>query len=482
MSLNATQQWYIRAGGAQTNGGGYDPAVSGAGTNYADQDAPQLSITDLTSTASTTVTSVLSTFTSQMVGNILRLASGTGTTPGYYMITAYVSASQVTLDRASGTYTVGVAKVGGALSLPQHLSNGGSVTAPTIATPLAAGHVINVRGGGTDTPGSADYTQVGYATFPDGNNTSGEVSWIGYNGRPRIDVDGIATYLLQFHKMSTFMVVLNGGTFATTGILNGDGQQTSFNDIVVDQAGFSAVGIHGNTVINCWLKNSGDATADTVPAIRAGNFGGLIQGNFINGWRGYGIDNGSATYGPCASVTYNVVVNCRGTANGSIEVSGSAGTGSLVSHNTLDSGAGDGIKVFLAEGVPASVIRNNTISNFTGGGKYGLNYSVGTLALNMRAAKAPPDYNNFYNNTADRNAISAGAHDTALDPQFTNPGAGDYSIGTNLKAKGFPGPFPGATTTGYLDIGAVQRQEAGGTTVVQVSNVSVFGRGSAVGY
>jgi hypothetical protein len=42
----------------------------------------------------------------------------------------------------------------------------------------------------------------------------------------------------------------------------------------------------------------------------------------------------------------------------------------------------------------------------------------------------------------------------------------NFSIGTNLKAKGFPGTFQGmnGNTTGYLDIGAVQRQEAGGTT------------------
>jgi len=37
----------------------------------------------------------------------------------------------------------------------------------------------------------------------------------------------------------------------------------------------------------------------------------------------------------------------------------------------------------------------------------------------------------------------------------------DFSIGTNLKAKGFPGVFPGSESTGYLDIGAVQREEAG---------------------
>jgi hypothetical protein len=40
----------------------------------------------------------------------------------------------------------------------------------------------------------------------------------------------------------------------------------------------------------------------------------------------------------------------------------------------------------------------------------------------------------------------------------------NFAIGTNLKALGFPGAFQGGLTTGYMDIGGVQRQEAGGTT------------------
>ena len=38
----------------------------------------------------------------------------------------------------------------------------------------------------------------------------------------------------------------------------------------------------------------------------------------------------------------------------------------------------------------------------------------------------------------------------------------NFALGTNLKALGTPALFPGGLTTGYTDIGAVQRQEAGG--------------------
>ncbi len=38
----------------------------------------------------------------------------------------------------------------------------------------------------------------------------------------------------------------------------------------------------------------------------------------------------------------------------------------------------------------------------------------------------------------------------------------NFAIGTALKALAYPGAFPGALTTGYMDPGAAQRQEAGG--------------------
>jgi hypothetical protein len=51
---------------------------------------------------------------------------------------------------------------------------------------------------------------------------------------------------------------------------------------------------------------------------------------------------------------------------------------------------------------------------------------------------------------------------TVADKTFQITTGHVFSIGSNLKALGSPGVFPGALTTGYLDIGAVQRREAGG--------------------
>lgn len=47
------------------------------------------------------------------------------------------------------------------------------------------------------------------------------------------------------------------------------------------------------------------------------------------------------------------------------------------------------------------------------------------------------------------------------DVVYSIPTGRDFSIGTNLKALGFPGGYPGSSSTSYTDIGAIQRQEAG---------------------
>src|SRR5271170_2466310 len=101
MAVNATAIWRVRPSGSNTNGGGYDPGISGAATAYSKQNTAQATGTLGTSTASTTFTDAGGAFTSAMVGNALWIASGAGFTVGAYFITAFGSSTSVTLDRAS---------------------------------------------------------------------------------------------------------------------------------------------------------------------------------------------------------------------------------------------------------------------------------------------------------------------------------------------------------------------------------------------
>lgn len=120
MTLPANIDFEVRTTGDDLNGGGFK--YNGAGTDYAQQDAPVLTLTDLATSGvgSTTLTSVTGGFTAAMVDNLIQIASGTNLTPGFYHIKAYTDTNTVTLDRAPddlvGGLSGGSGRVGGALA------------------------------------------------------------------------------------------------------------------------------------------------------------------------------------------------------------------------------------------------------------------------------------------------------------------------------------------------------------------------------
>jgi hypothetical protein len=96
-------------------------------------------------------------------------------------------------------------------------------------------------------------------------------------------------------------------------------------------------------------------------------------------------------------------------------------------------------------------------------------FSNNTTAINAVAGQEAftfgIDYNNFYNNGTDRVNFPIGPNDTVLDPQYVNRTGNDYSIGTNLRALGFPSSSQSiglnqSRTNNFTDIGGAQRREA----------------------
>ncbi len=219
MAIQATSQWWIRTDGDDDNGGGFDSGISGAGTNYSDQATAQLDLTDLAtaSAGSTTLTSVTGGFTSAMIGNCIKLRSGTNATAGYYFITGFTDINTVTIDRSCdngvGGLSVGSGKLGGAfLDMRSVLS----LNASPVASPLGAGHQINVRGSGTVDPVSVDYTMpVSYLQFVNGNQTDGYIKVVGYNGTPNIlsptSAGGRIFYASSFMEFENLKLTCNAG-------------------------------------------------------------------------------------------------------------------------------------------------------------------------------------------------------------------------------------------------------------------------------
>lgn len=168
-----------------------------------------------------------------------------------------------------------------------------------------------------------------------------------------------------------------------------------------------------------------------------------------------GIAFGIATTGDIS------VVNCLVYANGGDGISWAAECSPLLIGNTIHGNGGNGIDVSASSVFGHCVIANNQI---TGNTLLGINVSSGSAEI-TDANKAFVDFNNFWDNDGgDRQNISAGPNDTAVDPAYVNAAAGNFEVGQSVRAQGFPDSARtiGANqsqTNSFVDIGAAQRDE-----------------------
>ena len=158
------------------------------------------------------------------------------------------------------------------------------------------------------------------------------------------------------------------------------------------------------------------------------------------------------------------ILGCLFVGNiGTISHGSSTSTFTLqIANCTFDSNIGNVIAATSTSSGPGQggYIVNSVFSNNTG------------WALDLRAEAFKlcmfEKFNNFFNNTSGNwNGFSIDATDLTLDPQYTNPAGGDYSIGNNLKSVGFPkSDTPigiNSATYSFVDIGAAQSQSGGGS-------------------
>ena len=134
-------------------------------------------------------------------------------------------------------------------------------------------------------------------------------------------------------------------------------------------------------------------------------------------------------------------------------------TGPTITSNTFYGGGSDQGTCLNLQGSTSVVGFNNIFVNCT-------------TAVTSTATADPGffDWNDFFSNTTDRTNVPVGVHDITSDPGFTDAPNGNFSVGTNMKAAGIPGVFSGGLSTGYTDIGAVQRQETVATTDILGTN------------
>ena len=469
MAIGATTVWRVRTGGNNANGGGYDSGIAGAGTDYSQQDAAQTSgTTGAAAQNSTTFTDAGGAFTAAMIGNALQIASGTNFIAGIYFITAFASATSITLDRApatAGAGSAGVYKVGGGWADP-------FVNTTAAKAFLQPGNQVFIRGSGSSKPSSDDYTKAGGgSTTPAvGDATNGMIKFIGENGRPRFSSDGNLFVSLAFIWFENVWLASTGTNSAVFGMVSvssggGNGSTCYFINVVFDQHGNDIAAFATNPGVSCigceFFSSTGGSGGSSFVADLVSD-GVLLFASNVHDAVGSGVRI-QPNLGTL--LLENVIAKNNGSG---ITVKNFTGNGdppaSGIINNTIDANTGDGINLVGAGSIEMVAILNNLITNHTGGGKFGVNANFGSTAVNDRT-KGFLDWNFYFGNTTNFQNISAGADDTiGTNPGYAAQSTEGYNIGATLASKAYPqAPFlqhsAGMTATQtYIDPGGAQRK------------------------
>lgn len=448
MAFNATAVWEVRNGGSDTQcGGGFDAAISGAGTDYSQQSAAQATGTVTSST--TTVTATTGIFTSAMVGNVIT----DGTT--YKFITGFTSSTVVTVDSAP-SWTGATIYVGGALATPGKAAglrvlgntvyikyNASPFVITTSSSNVAAG-IINITYNGSDTV--LDYW-IGYDTTRTIKNMD--------TNKPTIQIDsggGVSSVTVfryasasTVHNLLVRNIIIDGNLKTaikgfSTASANAGNWFHQCEAINCTNSGFAPE--NGSMLIGCVAAGCSTQPAFDLSTQSVFLFGCIARNNTITGFS-WSVNSG------CALVNCISYSNSGGSSDGF--AIGAGGVGGKMTNCTAYNNGRDGFR-FSGSNIRGAVgINCLSVSN----AGYGFN-DTGSPVVSYNCAG--------YNNTSgNENAITQSFSFVTLtaDP-FVDAPNGNFALnnasggGALLRQLGFPGTFPDGTTTGYTDIGAVQ--------------------------
>jgi hypothetical protein len=496
------------------------------GVNYAMQDTAIVNgVADFTAVgASTTLTSATAAFTPVMVGNIFhQTTTGTGAfgVVGWYEVVSYTNATTVVLDRTPNSGTTSVActgYVGGAGRL--------NALEGTFQGMIPASSMVWIKNGtytltGAMTTANANATSILQSFWIGYNSVVGDAC----NGANRPIIAAAANGVTIAAGTSIRNLIINITTAAGVTISASGGVRNCkiFNSST--GTGRAGLTLNACTVVDCEvISQNGNAMTSTNFSALSGSFLGnyihdsvtgisidnattttaIVVGNIFEACSTQAIIMGSSHnrilnntfYGReakmgtglnfnVANSTPNEVFNniFYGLTTGITVLTGSAGRNADYYNdffnNTTDvtnwnkdatdlavnptftgatqlTGTGGtatgGTSVITDSGADFSTVTDNVdfvrITAATGG--------VGTIIANYLITS------HTGTTLTVNNTIGTSGSITAIN-YFVTTGH-NFQIGTNLKAAGFPSfTNVGSETTSYPDVGAVQRQEAGGS-------------------
>lgn len=511
MALNAAIVWEVRATAtaANANGGGFKTGATG--TDWSLQNAAQYNLTSMTSSGAGAVILHASAAT-DMVGNIINITAGTNFTAGRYEITAVSAGVSITVDRncTTGVGAAGVGNIGGALNWD------GSADNAFIQIPVA-GNKIYIKAG--------TYAPQNMSSATANGSTSAPIRVIGYNSSRDDNPSSFANCpALNFSNASGMgalgtnwhLSYLNVSLGAANGI-NLAQNSRLYRCKVVNfsaTAARSAVRIDNCHVIACEIICY-RGVGISIPS--NSDFGCAVVDCYIHDSdKGINITDTNQLNNIFGCIIESCVTSAIASAGGPVLVYGctlfgstnTTGIGITSGGNPCMLGVFNNIITGFATGVsltatnPAVLddfncyFNNDTdVTNHTKGANDSTANPTFTSVSQITGTNGTTSGSVLTSSGADFSSVVDGrdfvyivsgtgitagqykitAHTSTTLTLDIAPGTSavadkvfqittgrNFAIGTNLKALGTPGAFPAAITTGYKDIGAVQRQEAGG--------------------
>lgn len=482
MAANATTAWEVRTTGSDTNGGGFDVAASG--TDFSQQDSPQIAVTDIVANGTTTLTSATANFGTSIVGNYAYLADGSGSlTATRRRVTARASTTSITVE----------ASVAAGTGITGNFGGGFASLTPVVTNAIRSNSVFIKAGTYTQTAtvtlavGGVPLAGFPHSKLSGYNTTRGDITPASGLTRPVIQ--------LSTNTGLTALAFTAGGWWVENLDINCASLGTSTG------MSFSSA-VNSMTVRNCKIRNwttaglrSSSASTGTYNLISANEFTGgtsaataaividngtnqTIERNYIHDNACSGID--SATAG--CTVEFNIFDTNTGATSDGIRVS----FASVVRNNTVYASGRHGI-LNLNSAFSSQLWKGNILAN---NGGFGI---VGSLSTALPAAEAY-DGNAYYSNTSGTRSLMdnvtgifnstpyTNTQDvTCSASPFTDAANADFTLnntaggGAALRGTAQPGAMPGLSQTGYLDFGALQASagNTGGGGIFRSSIVGV---------
>lgn len=433
MALSATTVWEIRTTGNAANAGGFNPSGGSPGTDYSQQDSPQVTIDGSTITATVNATTTLLDIVGYTVAatdnrNLIRIAGGT-MTAGTYEITAVDTVNnRWTIDRSGGTAgQTGTGRMGGAQSDPA-----------LVAAVAVASNYVHQKSGTYSITSASTNVAGGCITLAGKDR----VIWEGYQ-TTRGDL-GTAP-LLQASGISTAVLFTYGANYVWVQNVDTDG--ASLTSIRGFASTIASTVLRRCRALNC--TNSGIAASGRViaclatgcgtqPAILMSTLGGYVFGSVAHANTVTGIRNDTGYV--VASLSYD---NSGATSDGFADPT----TGGHYINCTAYNNGRNGFRV------NAGALLINCVAE--------ANATAGYHALDTSVWRLFCAGFNTTDTAGSTMRIDKGFI-TGTGTFFVDAAAGNFALnrvaggGAAVRAAGYPGEFPAATTEGFLDLGAAQ--------------------------